>query len=313
MALIVRFAGVTLIDTSLAVARGLGVGKFFTDIGSTVGNWIKDGLGNIGSLLSNMAGGAAELFGAIARGDWSIFGKWLDENPIAAVAGAGAVLLIGGTVVALAASGIAAIAGIVGTGATLWGITGGACLTAAVGAVATIYNFDFNKSDDALEAEVNAAFTGLANVAGNALGRAIAGIIVNQGASPKLKIDVKQTATMCLALEDDGEHELAQTILQELSGLCHAFCRFARQALFTVGYINFRKWARQNVHSGIEWIDKMIASWGTESGKPWIISAEVNKFTAKVTEKDVALGNFLQGAISGFGGGLQEFLVLEYH
>lgn len=305
-------AGVTLNNTSLAVKLGLPLGNFFNEIGSTVSAWLAKGLINLKNLARNMIDGAKELGKAILRGDWNLFKSWLKEDPIAASSGVGAVLLIGGVVVGGVVSGIAALASAIGVGGATLAAVGSSVLGAAVSFGNQIWNFDFNKTDAAILAEINSAFGGLANVAGEATGRALAGFIVNRKETPKLRINIKATATMFLALDDDGDNQIAEEILESLSSLGWAFYRFAGKALFSMGYINFRQWAKKNFKSGIPWVDKMIASWGEESGKPWVISQQVNELTEKIEEDNPALGKFLQGVIEGFGDGFKEFLVLEY-
>lgn len=305
-------AGITLNNTSLAVKLGLPLGNFFTDIGSSMKAWLEKGLINLKNLAKNMIDGAKELAAAILRGDWNLFKSWLKEDPIAVAAGMGAVVLIGGVVVGGVVAGIGALAGAIGVGGATLAAVGGSVLGAAVSFGTQVWNFDFNKSDAAILAEINAAFGGLANVAGEALGRSLAGFIVNRKETPKLKINIKATATMFLALDDNGDNEIAEEILEELSSLGWAFYRFAGKALFAQGYMNFRRWAKQNVKSGIPWVDKMIASWGEEGGKPWVISQQVNEVVEAIEKENAALGNFLEGALEGFGEGFKEFLVFEY-
>ncbi|MEG4459191.1 hypothetical protein [Microcoleus sp. N9_A1] len=305
-------AGITLNNTSLAVKLGLPLGGFFADIGSTMQAWLNKGLINLKNLAKNMLAGAKELGAAILRGDWNLFKSWLKEDPIAVAAGMGAVVLIGGVVVGGVVAGIGALAGAIGVGGATLAAVGSSVLGAAVSFGTQVWNFDFNKSDAAILAEINAAFGGLANVAGEALGRSLAGFIVNRKETPKLKINIKATATMFLALDDNGDNEVAEEILEELSSLGWAFYRFAGKALFAQGYMNFRRWAKQNVKSDIPWVDKMIASWGEEGGKPWIVSQQVNEVVEAIEKENAALGNFLEGALEGFGEGFKEFLVFEY-
>ncbi|MEG4032080.1 MULTISPECIES: hypothetical protein [unclassified Microcoleus] len=304
--------GLTLNNTSLAVKLGLPLGNFFNDIGSTVQAWINKGFINLKNLAKNMIEGAKELAKAILRGDWNLFKSWLREDPIAVAAGMGAVILIGGVVVGGVVAGIGALAGAVGLGGvTLAGI-GGTVIGAAVSFGTQVYDFDFNKSDAAILAEINAAFGGLANIAGEALGRSLAGFIANRKETPKLRIDINATATMFLALDDNGDNEIAEEILEELSSLGWAFYRFAQKALFAQGYMNFRQWVKRDLKSGIPWVDAMIRSWGEEGGKPWVIRQQVDQVVEQIQEDNAALGNFLEGALEGFGDGFKEFLELEY-
>lgn len=305
-------AGVTVENSSLAITLGVKLGNWFQSIGSEIGSILSRGLLNVKNLLGNMVNGAKELFGAIGRGDWNIFKNWLKEDPIAVGAGAVAVVLIGGLVVGAVAGGVAAIASAVaGAGAiggiTLAGIMPG-LVQSAVSASEVIYNFDFNKSDDQLLKELNQGFINFAGVAGESLGRTLANFIIGGDRLPKLKIDRNAMRTLFLALEDDSD--TGEEILQELATIGWAIFKLARQALFSIGFMNFRKWAKQNVKTGIAWIDRAIASWGT--GKPLIISEKVNEFYQAVEKDNAALGNFLENFGEGFGGGTKEAVIRRF-
>ena len=305
-------AGVTAENSSLAISLGLKLGNWFQGIGSQIGSILSRGLLNVKNLLENMVNGAKELFGAIARGDWNIFKNWLKEDPIATAAGAVAVVLIGGVVVGAVSAGVAALAAAV-TGAwavggiTLAGIIPG-LVQGAVSAGEVIYNFDFNKSDDQLLKELNQGFINFAGVAGESLGRSLANFIVGADKLPKLKVDRNAMRTLFLVLED--ESDTGEEILEELSTIGWAIFKLARQALFSIGFMNFRKWAKQNVKSGIPWVDKAIASWGT--GKPLIISEKVNEFYEAVEKDNAALGNFLENLGEGFGEGTKEAVIRRF-
>jgi hypothetical protein len=307
-------AGITLGGTSLGVKLGIAIPNFFAEVGSTAISWLQKGITNLKQLASDMWNGAGEIGKALLRGDWNLFKQFAKEQPLAASAGIGAVLLVGGVVVAGVVGGVSALVGALGlTGSALTLGMGGGVVASAITGMQQIYSFDFNKSDDAILAEINSAFTNLSGTAGESLGRALAGFVVNKKEIPKLKINVQRAATMFLALEDDGENEIAEEILEELSTLGWAFFRFAKTVLFSIGYINFRQWAKANVKSGIPWIDKMIESWGDKDGKPWIISESVEKVVETIDGENPAVGRFLDGVIEGFGDGLTDFLAYEYH
>jgi len=305
-------AGVTAENSSLAISLGLKLGNWFNGIGSRIGSILSKGLLNVKSLLKNMIGGAKELFAAIARGDWNIFKNWLKEDPVSVAAGAVAVVLVGGLVVGAVAGGVAAIAGAIAAGGAIGGITLAGIMPglvqSAVGATETIYNFDFNKSDDQLLKELNQGFVNFAGVAGESLGRTLANFIIGADKLPKLRIDRTAMRTMFMVLED--ESDTGEEILQELSTIGWALFKLARQALFTAGFMNFRKWAKANVRSGVPWIDKAIASWGT--GQPMILSEKVNTFVEKVEEGNPAVGNFLENIIEGFGSGTKEAVIRRF-
>jgi len=304
--------GVTVENSSLAITWGVKLGSWFQGLGSQIGNILSQGLLNVGSLLRNMVGGAKELFGAIARGDWNIFKNWLKEDPIAVASGAVAVVLIGGLVVGAVSSGISAIAAAIGSAGTIGGVTLAGIMPGlvqgAVSAGETIYNFDFNKSDDQLLKELNQGFINFAGVAGESLGRTLAMLIIGGDKLPKLRVDRNAMRTLFLVLED--ESETGEEILEELATIGWAIFKLARQALFSIGFMNFRKWAKQNVKTGIAWIDKAIASWGT--GKPLVISEKVNEFYEAIEKDNAALGNFLENFGEGFGEGTKEAVVRRF-
>jgi len=181
---------VTVENSSLAISLGVKLGSWLQGIGSQIGNILSRGLLNVKNLLGNMVNGAKELFGAIARGDWNIFKNWLKEDPVAVTSGAVAVVLIGGLVVGAFSSGMAAIAGAIGAAGTIGGVTLAGIMptlvSGAVGGVETIYNFDFNKSDDQLLKELNQGFVNFAGVAGESLGRSLANFIIGADKLPKL-------------------------------------------------------------------------------------------------------------------------------
>jgi len=305
-------AGVTAENSSLAISLGLKLGNWFQGIGSQMGNILSQGLLNVKNLLGNMVNGAKELFSAIRRGDWNIFKNWLKEDPISVAAGAVAVVLIGGVVVGAVAGGVAALAAAVGGagaigGVTLAGIMPG-LVQGAVSAGEVIYNFDFNKTDDQLLKELNQGFINFSGVAGESLGRSLANLIIGADKLPKLRVDRNAMRTLFLVLED--ESDTGEEILEELSTIGWAIFKLARQALFSIGFMNFRKWAKQNVKTGIPWVDKAIESWGT--GKPLIISEKVNEFYETVEKDNAALGNFLENFGEGFGEGTKEAIIRRF-
>jgi hypothetical protein len=305
-------AGVTVENSSLAISLGLKLGTWFQETGSQIGSILSRGLLNVKNLLGNMVNGAKELFAAIARGNWNIFKNWLKEDPVAVTAGAVAVVLVGGLVVGAVAGGVAAIAAAVTGAGAVGGITLAGIMPSlvqsAVSGAETIYNFDFNKSDDQLLKELNQGFVNFAGVAGESLGRTLANFIIGADKLPKLRVDRQAMRTMFMVLED--ESDTGEEILQELSTIGWAMFKLARQALFTAGFINFRKWAKANVRSGILWIDKAIESWGT--GKPMVLSEKVNSFVETVEQGNPALGIFLENVIEGFGGGTKEAVIRRF-
>ncbi|MGB8691507.1 MAG: hypothetical protein WCD53_29875 [Microcoleus sp.] len=106
--------GLKLSDTSFAVKLGKPLGKFFKDARSVVSDWLTKGFINLKNLAKNVIDGSKELGSALLRGDWNLFKKWLKEDPIAVIAGAGAVILAGAAVIGVVGAVGAGIAGLIG-------------------------------------------------------------------------------------------------------------------------------------------------------------------------------------------------------
>lgn len=312
-----RPMGVYADDSSLAFTWGIAPGKWLDEVGGKVLEWISRGLIEAKKLVKNMINGAKAIGESIIKGNFlDILKNVIKEEPGAAVAGAVAVVLIAGVAVGVVAAGVGAVAGLIASAGVGGAVTTGAVMAflapKAVQLAQTIYNFDFAKSDNALMQEVESAFGSLANIAGESTGKALAGLLIGKGKQPQLQINMRATATLWLILEEQGKTEIHEEMLEALASLGWAMIRYARQVALTMGYIQVRKWARQNLRTGIGWLDKNIEQWGLAEGQSWKISQKVETFVEQVQETDKALGNFLEGFLEGFGEGITEFLVLEY-
>ncbi|WP_293309024.1 hypothetical protein, partial [Microcoleus sp. PH2017_10_PVI_O_A] len=97
---------------------------------------------------------------------------------------------------------------------------------------------------------------------------------------------------------------------EELSQLANTFIRYARNLAAKLGYMEIRKWARNNIRTGISSIDNAIANWGLQEGQSWTIAQQVENKIESITEENPSLGNFLEGFVEGFGDGFSDFIVM---
>lgn len=312
--------GVTVEDSALAFSlQGVTPGKWLQDAASAVWGAIKDGVQAALDLGNRMIEGGKELFAAIARGDWGIFGSWLKDDPKGAIAGGAAVGIAGWFVGS--ATGITAVAsqGIASMWATLGsvkigGFTLGLMLPTLQQAIVsggnTLYNLDFAQSDTAILAELSGMYNSFLNTVGESTGRMLAGFMLGGGKhNPKMNINITAAAALCITAQEEGG-DIQEELVEELSQLANTFIRYATNLAAKLGYLEFRKWARNNVRTGIKGIDDVIANWGLQEGQSWTIAQQVDNKIEAITEENPSLGNFLEGFVEGLGDGFSDFILM---
>ena len=313
-------SGVTLESSALAFSlEGVTPDKWIQDAAGKVWGAIKSGISSALDLAKRMFEGGKELLNAIGRGDWDIFKNWLRDDPKSAIAG-GLAVAVGGWFIG-SASGLfaAAGAGISSMWASLGaikigGVTLGLMLPtlqqAIVSTSNTVYNLDWAKSDTAILAELNGAYLGFLGNVGESTGRMLAGFIMGGGkANPKMNISITATAALIITARQDGS-DIEQELIEELSALANVFMKYATTLAGKLGYLELRKYARQNVRTGVKVIDEKIKNWGLQEGQSWSIAQKVNNKIEKITEENAALGTFLENFVEGFGDGLSDFILL---
>lgn len=311
--------GVTIEDSALAFSTaGVNPGKWLKDAASEVWGAIKRGVQSIVDFGKKIFEGGKELLGAIARGDWAIFGQWMLSDPLGFLAGGAAVAVAGWFVgsatglTALAAGGISSMWAALGS-IKLCRTTGAMLPTlqqAIVGGTTTLMNIDWLQSDTAVLAELNSTYNSFLNTFGESTGRILAGFIIGGKKNPKIKINITGAAAVAIQAEQDTGDDITEEIIEELSNLANSFIRYATNLAGKLGYLQFRKWARQNVKTGIKWIDEKIANWGLQEGQSFTINGKLDEKIEKITESNAALGNFLEGFKEGFFDGFNDFVLM---
>ncbi|MEG4485264.1 hypothetical protein [Microcoleus sp. D2_18a_B4] len=317
----VKTWGVTIEDSALAFStEGINPGKWLQDTASAVVGAIKKGVQTVVEFGKKIWEGGKELLGAIARGDWDLFGQWLKNDPLGFLAGGAAVAVAGWFIgsatglTALASGGIASMWSALGS-VKLGGVALGAMLPtlqqAIVGTTNTILNVDWLQSDNAILAELKAVHSSFMNTFGESVGRLLVGLFLGGGKSnPKLKINITGAAAVAIQAEQDTGNSITEELIDELSNLTNAFIRYARNLAVKIGYMNLRKYARENIRTGIKAIDDKITNWGLQDGQSFVINQKIDDKIEKITESNPDLGNFLEGFKEGALDGFNEFVVM---
>jgi len=315
-----KTSGVTLESSALAFSlEGIIPDKWIQDAAGKVWSAIKSGVSSALDLGKRMFEGGKELINAIGRGDWDLFKQWFRDDPGSALAGIGAVA-VGGWFIgsatglfATAATGISSMwtsLGAIKIGGVTLGLMLPTLQQAIVSTGNTLYNIDWAKSDKAVLAELEGAYLGFIGNLGESTGRMLAGLLLGGGKkNPKLTISVTATAALIITARQDGS-DIEEELIEELSNLANVFMRYAATLAGKLGYLELRKYARQNLRTGVKAIDDKIKNWGLQEGQTWSIAQKVDNKIEKITETDAALGTFLENFVESFGDGLSDFILL---
>jgi len=74
--------------------------------------------------------------------------------------------------------------------------------------------------------------------------------------------------------------------------------------------MNLRKYARENIKTGIKAIDEKIANWGLQEGQSFVINQKIDDKIENITETNPELGNFLEGLKEGALDAFNEYVVM---
>ncbi len=239
------------------------------------------------------------------------FGSWIQENPIGAIAGAGAALLSGGVVMIVGGS----VAGFVGGGIVkIWklarlafGALGlGGLVRAAIGGVQRIWNFDFQVPDKQIRAQQKSLLEGQAGVWGEALGSMVGTLCgwslgrvayANQANLIRFNPDLIAKLDELRINNFDEESELWEEAVQNLKTAIASSARAAMNIAGLEAYLNIRKAVKaisrgvnlSAIHPGL---GKMVETWGAEGQKPWSFASAQEEWVESLP--DGAIENFVE-------------------
>lgn len=239
------------------------------------------------------------------------FGDWLKEEPIQAIAGAGAALLTAG--VTLLVGG--AVAGFVGAGAVkIWkmarlGLTAlglGGLVRAGVGAVQRTWNFNFQMSDSQIRSSQKSMLEGQAGIWGEALGSMVGtlcGFSLGRVAYANQADLIRFNPDLIAKLDElrinnfDENSELWEEAVQNLKTAIASSARVAMNIAGLEAYLNIRKAVKaiargvnlSAIHPGL---GKMVETWGDEGQKPWSFASAQEEFIESLP--DGVIQNFAE-------------------
>lgn len=316
----IKTYGVGIEDSALAFSTpGVTPSAWLQNAAGQVWNAIKNGVKSVVEFAGRIFEGGKELLNAIGRGDWGIFIQWAKDDPFGFLAG-GAAVAIGGWFIG-SVTGLTAMAagGISSLWATLGSIKfGGVALGAMLPSIQQvlvsggniIVNTDWAQSDKAIEEELKGTYLSFLNNVGESTGRLLAGLLLGGGkANPKLRLNITATAALVITARQQGS-EIEEEMVEELSQLANAFIRYATNLAGKCGLLKFRQWARKKFRTGVKAIDSKIANWGLQEGQSWSIAQQIEEKVEKLKETDEIAGTLAESLLEGFGGGLQDFLLV---
>ena len=239
------------------------------------------------------------------------FGSWLQENPIGAIAGAGAALLTGGVVLIVGG----AVAGFVGGGIVkiwkmarvAWSALGlGGLIRAGVGAVQRTWNFNFQISDKQVRAQQKSMIEGQAGIWGEALGSMVGTLCgyslgrvayANQADLIRFNPDLIAKLDQLKINNFDEDSELWEEAVQNLKTAISSSARAAMNVAGLEAYLNVRKAVKaiargvnlSAIHPGL---GKMVETWGDEGQKPWSFASAQEEWIESLP--DGAIENFAE-------------------
>lgn len=216
------------------------------------------------------------------------FGDWLQQEPLQAIAGAGAALLTGGVVLIVGG----AVAGFVGGGIVkIWKASRlafsalglGGLVRAAVGGVQRTWNFNFQISDKQVRAQQKSLLESQAGVWGEALGSMVGTLCgyglgrvayANQAELIRFNPDLIAKLDELRINNFDEDSELWEEAVQNLKSAIASSARAALNIAGLEAYVNVRKAVKAiargvNLSAIMPGLGKMIETWGDEGQKPW--------------------------------------------
>ncbi|MEH2172204.1 hypothetical protein [Nostoc sp.] len=158
-----------------------------------------------------------------------------------------------------------------------------------------IWNFNWNATDEQLEASINSQWTALAGQLGGTLGNAFGYIAC--GILPGAAIAVFNEPLGAVVLAKVGE-EFLEEFLENLGALLNSALRLGTQILFTETYKNVRKLIKSNSNLVKKLFganaEKAVKAWGSKDSKPWSFASATEDFLDNTFGTDGAMREFAE-------------------
>ncbi len=320
--------------------------NYFKSVGSDILDIFKLPIVGVKSFIGKVVNGGKQLVRSVFNGTLGrLFGKWAKENPVAAGAGVlagglalGTIVVVGGATVGVLAGGAGALgaigtalgglgavgagvakvgtagAALLGTTSILTGKSAGQLITGTLNFAETIYNFNFNQTDEDINKEIESTINALYGPAGEYIGQQVAGVLVGGLFNPpKVQINIR-----ALRLAWNINPEIRDDLLNNTSTLAHlgitAFRTIAIKQAFMKGRQGIKDfWAGlpKGVKSKFPNLDKAITNWGAKGSKPWSIQGVVEKRIEDLD--DQKLEDLSEGLLEGFWEQFRNSVEYVYH
>jgi len=239
------------------------------------------------------------------------FGSWLKEEPVQAIAGAGAALLSGGVVLVVGGT----VAGFVTGGISkIWKASRlalnalglGGLIRTAVGGIQRTWNFNLQISDKEIRAKQKSLLEGLAPVWGETLGAfwgTLCGFSLGRIAYANQAEIIRFNPDLLAKLDElrinnpDAKSELWEEAFQNLKSAIASSTRVALNIAGLEAYLNIRKAVKAiargvNLSSIMPGLSKMVETWGDENQKPWSFASAQQEWVESLP--DGAIENFAE-------------------
>jgi hypothetical protein len=283
-------------------------------------NW----LSQIGKWFDKITAQIGDFIGNIKIGDVRL-GDWYADDPVGAAAGVtlgGVAIYLGGQVVGGTVAGISKLVGAVRSVGVLGalragassalsnlgsramyllghpgalisrfvaGITAGAIMRWCAGRALQLVNFNWNESDQQLDAKVKAAEKNLWSISGGTVGT-LAGITFC-GVIPGAAV-VRVNPAKLAAIKEVDE-ELYEEMLPAIRNLVMATLRVGTTRFFTTIYKNSRRMLKSNsplfrqIPIIGETMGNWLDAWGAPDAKPWSINIAVKAVIKTIKDENI--------------------------
>ncbi len=309
------------LSSNIALGRPIDMG-WLNALGSDAVGWLKKGAASAWNYTKKIGQGAKAVVDSIKQGNFKqIFDQWAKEDPLAAGAGViaaglagGAILLVGGAAVAWVTGGLGAMAGSLGIfGAGVAATNLGSIVEGVMNQAETIYQMDWQQSDEDIMAEMQSVIDGLYSPAGEFIGRSIAQLLVGGITSPpKVQINVN-SLTYQWIINPEIRDDLLSNVSQLAWTAIYAFRTLAVKYALLKGRQGIKglwKDLPPEVRKQFPELDKAVKTWGDKDKEPWSLENAVNTRIEKID--DTKLRNAAEGALTGFWQGFRESVEYVY-
>ena len=313
---------ITTDTLSSAIVYGVQIStSFFGNLGSDLPRLLQVPIVKAAKLAKTIGNKIQNLGRSIARSArniWNFLSGWAKEDPVAVVA-AGAAIALGGLLfigvapVGWIIGGVSTIVTAVGAASLFTGQSPAQLIAGTFNFVETVYEFDWQQTDQQLMDDIKNSINSLYEPAGEFMGKSLAGLLVGGfGSPPRVTINVRQVSLMWILHPEireslmEGVSELAQQALSAFKVI--AFKQFFLQGRAFIK--DLWRQSPQSIRNLAPGLDRAIETWGDEGNEPWSMSGWVDKKVESISDERIR--DAAQGFMSGFWSMFKESVEYRY-